>query len=721
MISIPDISQTYPKESLTLDSRFVVGEGNARDLSSDANTGTLVTGRALSLDGTADYLNCGTGIDVTSSGSISIWAKAASVSGGDQIILETTDSGNRFAVQMTGATFQVSWYPSATYRGVASSSVSADTWYHIVGTVDDSDNTALYINGVAQSGSYSTIGTSGTNVTAIGTRLSSADRLFTGSLSCAKVFNVELTAAQALELYSNPEQVLPTGVAAANLKRYYPLSDYGHPRQATVDSDSDGDYTDEATSQNGLYFMDLGADKVNALAYNGHMSVAEQSPCPQLGLMPSSSLLYFPNDRGICHDAQTHFYTADFTMSLWVFLQDGDSQQFLFESGGYNGGSPYAGSQRYALQIFGGGGAQKLIWHHDDNGSTDTVSYDRNSTFPVGEWLHIGVSFKSSDGSIQLFYEGTKQSGSSSGNGGDGADLAFGGRYMSGSGTSGSYLQGGYIANVGFWNEVLDDDEFAALHTAGVSHDYRNASGNYDSQSSLTGYYQMDNAYNTTDIVGSYPDLNNDSGDGRMVLSVFPEGATPGETAAGFTREKRADNAVINLDGHSYVTIPHDVNLNPDVSEGFTVSVWVKYRGLGSGASTPVLDKDEGNDRWHLRIRDDSTDIYQLNFGDGTSTTDVGGNAIADNDWHHIVYTLASDGSDWTTATYYRDGASVSTTDISARDADTPGTDALTIGSIGTTASLDGAVAYPKIYARVLAANEIKLLYSSGLRVVGGL
>ena len=234
----------------------------------------------------------------------------------------------------------------------------------------------------------------------------------------------------------------------------------------------------------------------------------------------------------------------------------------------------------------------------------------------------------------------------------------------------------------------------------------------------MKGWWKFNNAITVQDLTSG----NNDAtASGSPVLSVIPEGATAGTTLFGNTEENRADNAVINLDGHSYVTIPHDVNLNPDVSEGFTVSVWVKYRNLGSGASTPVFDKDADNDRWHLRIRDDSSDIYQLNFGDGSGSTDVDGNAIADNDWHHIVYTLASDGSDWTTGTYYRDGASVSTTDISARGADTPGTDALTIGSIGTTASFNGAISYPKIYARVLAANEIKLLYSSGLRVVGGL
>ena len=206
-------------------------------------------------------------------------------------------------------------------------------------------------------------------------------------------------------------------------------------------------------------------------------------------------------------------------------------------------------------------------------------------------------------------------------------------------------------------------------------------------------------------------------------MTVIPEGATPGLTVFGSTEEKRADNAVINLDGHSYVTIPHDVNLNPDMSEGFTVSVWAKMRNLTNGASTPILDKDSSNDRWYLRIRDDASDAIQFNFGDGSGSTDIGYGNLTDNDWHHYVFVLNTSGSAWTTARHYRDGVHISDADedISARNADTPGTDALTIGSTGTTAAWDGAVAYPKIYARSLSENEVKLLYSSGHIVVGGL
>ena len=96
MIPAPDMSQVYPKTSLMLDSRFVVGEGNARDLSSDANTGTLVTGRTLSLDGTGDRIDCGVGMDFSSTGgSFVAWVKLTSTAVGNKQIIETNTSGKQ--------------------------------------------------------------------------------------------------------------------------------------------------------------------------------------------------------------------------------------------------------------------------------------------------------------------------------------------------------------------------------------------------------------------------------------------------------------------------------------------------------------------------------------------------------------------------------------------------------------------------------------------------
>lgn len=694
MISVPDISQTYPKESLTLDSRFVVGEGNARDLSSDANTGTIVSGRALSLDGTGDYVDCGVGINLTSGGSVSIWAKASSVSGGDQIILETTDSSNRFAIQMTGAVFQVSWYPTATYRGVASSSVSADTWYHIVGTVDDSDNTALYINGVAQSAAYSTIGSSGTNVTAIGTRLSGTDRLFSGSLSCAKIFDVELTAAQALELYNNPEQVLPTGVSAANLKRYYPLCDYENT---------------SPNSLNGLYFIDCGADKVSGLASNCGMDRKEQPPCPQLGLMPSISRRFFDGSNDWYTGGNGITQSSGLAISAWV-IPFNNSGAVILETA--NDGNSRTGlaihpTGKAQFQHYAGSG---YFGKADDGG----VSYEGKLMHIVG--CYDGTGWDTD--AMKLYVNGSEKTSTAINTAGiNGSDATgVGAGFIAGGSPDKKFL--GHIVSIAVWGDDISAAEVTEIYNGGPEFDPLSNSGNYASSGDLSHYWKLNNAYTVKDLKGS-KDLTRVGG---TEMTVIPEGATPGLTVFGSTEEKRADNAVINLDGHSYVKYAHDVNLRPDVSEKFTLSVWIKYKNLGDGNSNSIFDHDDSNDRWHLRIRDDSSDTIQFNFGDGSGSTDANGPAMPDSEWHHIAFVLESDGANWTTAYPYLDGVAQTTRDISARSGDCPADTIVTLGAhINENVTIQGAIAYPKIYARALSANEIKLLYSSGHRVVGGL
>jgi hypothetical protein len=709
MISIPDISQTYPKTSLTLDSRFVVGEGNARDLSGDSNTGTLVSGRALLLDGSADWLNGGSiaAHVFTGSFTVSFWAKTSSATEQQFLIKYGYPKGYGIALRsdQNPAYWEGKvadgngWQTAKATEGDTGISGTFDdgAWRHI--TMQANNGTlSFFVNGVAgqTTDTYDNstpLALDGSRFTIGGNQVATPASHPTASMLGLKVWNIALSAAQILEQYSNPEQVLPTGASAANLISYWPLSDYQNPS---------GD------SLNGLYFMDLGTAKSHALATGCAMDRKEQPPCPQLGLMPSTSRRFFDgaNDHYTGGNGVTQ--SSGLAISAWV-IPFSDSGMAIFETaqdGNTRTGLVIPSTGKAQFQHFAGSG---YFGKADDGG----VSY-------AGKLTHIVACYDGTgwdtDG-MKLYVNGSEKTSTSiSSFGTQGSDsTAIGARFVAGGSPSGEF--DGHILSIATWGDDITAAEVTELYNGGPEFDPLSDSGNYASSGDLSHYWKMNNAYTVQDLKGS-KDLTRVGG---TEMTVIPEGATAGTTLFGSTEEKRADNAVINLDGHSYVTIPHDVNLNPDVSEGFTVSVWIKYRNLGSGASTPVFDKDTGNDRWHLRIRDDSSDIYQLNFADGSGSTDVNGNAIADNDWHHIVYTLASDGSDWTTGTYYRDGASVSTTDISARGADTPGTDALTIGSIGTTSSFNGAISYPKIYARVLAANEIKLLYSSGLRVVGGL
>ena len=725
MIPVPDISQTYPKTSLTLDSRFVVGEGNARDLSGDSNTGALVSGRAVLFDGAADYIDCGAGIDLSSTGgSMSVWVKPSAINGSTQIIFETDNGGNRFSLQMFNAVFQVSWFPTATYRGVASSSVSADTWYHIVGTVDASNNTALYVNGVAQSASYSAIGSSGGGVTGIGALIySSPDKWFGGAIAHAKLFNVELTAAQALELYNNPEQVLPTGVAAANLKRYYPLCDYQNP---------------SADSLNGLYVMDLGADKkngkcnmTNTSASGGGMDLAESPSCPQLGLMPSTSryLAQVDDLYTITQDSDINaLFASGGSISFWIC-------PFSTGEGGF-GRLIDASNTGYLflIQAESGGNAQLAFIHFFDGDDGNWKLTNRD--VPIGSWSHIVVTYNSSDvandpviyvnGSSKAITEDVDPTGTVNA---DNSNKIIGNQNGNGRAFD------GYISECAMWKTVLDADAVTAIYNSGTQgFDLSANAGNYDNSGDLKGWWKFNNAFTVQDLT-SY---NNDAvASGSPVLSTIPEATTAGTTLFGNTEEKRADNAVVNLNGGEYVTIPHDVNTRPDVDagptgrKGWTLSVWAKMRNFGTTSNPSMFSSGTGSSRWYFRIRGDSASTVQYNFGIGSANRDVdeGAHRLPDTDWHHHVIVLESDGTSWTVGKMWFDGVRVQSSgsdfeeDISALGSnDCATTTDITIGGASAgNADWDGAIAYPKIYAQALVENEIKLLYSSGHRVVGGL
>tara|TARA_A100001515_G_scaffold142303_1_gene140803 strand:- start:1314 stop:3464 length:2151 start_codon:yes stop_codon:yes gene_type:complete len=716
MISVPDISQTYPKESLTLDSRFIVGEGNARDLSSDANTGTIVSGRAISFDGTGDYLDGGSiaAHAFTGSFTVSLWAKSSSAteqtflmkfSGGSTGYQVTLRADQNPAYWQCSVADDAGWQHARVYETQVSANWDDGAWRHIVlranngtleGYVDGviGSDTDTYNNSIA-------LGTSGQRMTLGGNYASTPTKLATGSMSHVKIFNTALSADQITELYNNPEQVLPTGATSSNLISFWPLSDFDNTSPNSLD---------------GLYFMDLGTAKSNAEAYGTGMDRKEESPCPQLGLMPSSARYLSQVDDlyTITQDSDINaLFASGGSMSFWICpFSDGE---------GNFGRLIDASNTGYLFLIQGesGGNAQLAFIHFfdGDDGNWKTTNLD----VPIGSWSHIVITYDASDvANDPVIYVNASSKAITEDTDPTGTVNADNSNKIIGNQAGNGRAFDGYISECAMWKTVLDADAVTAIYNSGVQgFDLLSDSGNYDVSSNLKGWWKINNAFTSQDLT-SY---NNDAtASGSPVLSVLPEGATAGTTVFGNTEEKRADSAVINLDGHSYVTIPSDTDLNPTVTDGFTVSIWAKMTNLGNGSSTAILQKDSGSSRYYLRIRDDAGDSIQFNFGDGTGTTDIGSGTLTDNDWHHYVFILKTSGSTWTTADQYMDGAiQTSGEDISARTQTNPSTGPLVIGGASTTAEWAGAIAYPKIYARELSANEVKLLYSSGLRVVRGL
>ena len=304
--------------------------------------------------------------------------------------------------------------------------------------------------------------------------------------------------------------------------------------------------------------------------------------------------------------------------------------------------------------------------------------------------------------------------------------VRIGARYYSSSVQATSQFDG-LITDVGLWNATLDADSVAAIHAAGIGADIRSDIGNYDQSSALQHFWKTNNAFTCSDLEGS----DNMTAYGSPSLVTVPEGGTPGKNPFGNTEEKVAGNAVFNLNGNGYFTIPFNTELiplfaaGPTNQKGFTVSVWAKKRNFGTSSADALLNTGTGSNRWYFKIRSDSSDAIQFNFGTGDGNTDVGVGSLTDADWHHYVFVLESDGSNWTNGKMWLDGArsqsggSDYTADISARNGNNCSTTAdITIGSEADTVDWDGSVAFPKIYARSLSDAEVKLLYQSNARTM---
>ena len=195
--------------------------------------GNLLSGQPLTgfpndfsfnFDGSNDSLglNVGNGLisraDIESDGeSFSAWIKLDNVSGTKYIVCHGRGLAENNAVYggiyVEGTTAKFTLYKNSAYKTVSgTSTLSADTWYHIVGTYDgenNDDKIRIYINGSLEATSSAlggdfltgepTIAHIGRNVnTSSGTR----DFYFDGLIDEVAIWDTALTSTQVSEIYN---------------------------------------------------------------------------------------------------------------------------------------------------------------------------------------------------------------------------------------------------------------------------------------------------------------------------------------------------------------------------------------------------------------------------------------------------------------------------------------------------------------------------------------
>jgi hypothetical protein len=212
--------------------------------------------------------------------------------------------------------------------------------------------------------------------------------------------------------------------------------------------------------------------------------------------------------------------------------------------------------------------------------------------------------------------------------------------------------------------------------------------------------------------------------DGPDLLQNATDRSGQGNTGylSGFTSTTTVIGRIgqaLQFDGsNDYVSIPDSAALSP--TSEITVSAWIKTTNLDE-AFVAHYDTGTGERAWDL-LTDSSGLLRAVVSDDGTDTSshrkDYRGEQIADNVWHHAVFTFQGTGS---VLNLYVDGILDASPTKVVDPAITSIHDSTAAVSIGAqlnngavSSASAGTIDDVRIYDRVLSSQEIKRLYELG-------
>ena len=286
------------------------------DLTSSQLNAQLFTGRAVSFDGTGDQLT-GTGPNIATAGawSVSCWVKSSDTS--TQYLVDANAPSSQRIVLYTNFSGNVAHWGT----GDSSGTLLDGVWHHLVFTISGGTSATVYIDGK----SMGTATVTSQDLSSISTLEISgaASNSINGSLSDVKIYSgTALSAAQVLEQCQTPELIIPTGVTAAHLVAWWPLSDYD---------------ISPSTSLDGVYFQDSTGNGNGLVAANSAMLFEQPTPCPQMGLRSNTPRCLFNDGNTVlrlspsgtdidCSGAFTYlFWVQTFTANTDARLLDANA------------------------------------------------------------------------------------------------------------------------------------------------------------------------------------------------------------------------------------------------------------------------------------------------------------------------------------------------------------------------------------------------------------
>ena len=644
------------------------------------NYGTLHSGTALSFDGTNDYVDAGISpralVGSSSAFSVSAWINMDDDT--NEYICGAMESGaERFYLRVVDASGigYLRWGYGDSSSSDTDGVISLNEWHHVIWTYDTT-NAKIYIDGELK------------NTTAVsGKTITNTDNLYIGVLnsngtpanyldgkiSSFKIFNSALTLAQIQEMYLNPEQILPTGVASSNFKLWLPLQE----GSGTTNYDGSGNNNDGTIS---------GATWVKA-----------ETEIAQVGLVRQNKPMVFDGSDDYVDLPDAFFDVSERTVSLWF----------------------YANSLQTAMLFAGGTGSpNRWYMYPQSDGTIDTGIGSQDPVassigYSAKQWTHYVVTYDGAFGKTYINGELGSNIADATLSGSLNVNI---GAYNNGA----SSLFDGLISETAVWDEALTATEVTALYNSGTPLDATADSGNYASSDGLVGYWRNDGDTTWTD---RSTNSNNGTVAGSPTSIVLTEGITSGRDSQGFFLTDTDEN-VLSLNGAEYVEVPDSDTLSfgdGSSDSPFSIEAWVKmndatgFRIVGKGVYNTDGEYSFGvanDDRISIQLYDESLASTRIVRYHSTLLTPYEGQ------WIHVVATY--DGRGGASAggglIMYLNNAVLTTASADAGtyvamenlDAD------VYVGKSDTMYS-DGQIDDVRIYSKALSSAEVTKNYNAGL------
>ena len=184
--------------------------------------------KGMNFDGTDDncFNDSNPGVNLFASHTLSAWFRTTDVTTNQCIVTYADNGSRRCGIGIDASNgVESSYYSGSAYSGVANTSViSNDTWYHVVATQATSTQ-VLYLNGVAQTGSYSQVVGLGYNKLVVGAKASDGEDGMLGDIDEVAIWNKVLTANQVAGLYNEGRPRNAKSTVPGSLQFYFRMGE----------------------------------------------------------------------------------------------------------------------------------------------------------------------------------------------------------------------------------------------------------------------------------------------------------------------------------------------------------------------------------------------------------------------------------------------------------------------------------------------------------------